>query len=103
MSRPVGAIDEQYPTVSGSGPTPINIAEYERFAKDNLPRNAFGYYSSGANDMITLRENREAFTRLRLMPKVLVDVTNIDTKTTILGDPIASPICIAPSGFSFPK
>lgn len=75
----------------------MNIAEYEKFAKDTLSRNAFGYYASGANDMITLRENREAFSRLRLMPKVLIDVTKVDTHTTVLGERVTSPICIAPT------
>ena len=47
--------------------------------------------------MVTLRENRAAFSRLRLMPRVLVDVSAIDVSTTILGDPVASPICVAPT------
>lgn len=97
MSKPIGPVDEQYPTVFGSGPTPLNVAEYEKYAKDTLPRNAHGYYASGANDMITLRENREAFSRIRLMPKILVDVSKIDTSTTVLGERISSPICIAPT------
>lgn len=79
------------------GPAPLNVAEFERYAKNNMPRNAHGYYASGSNDMITLRENRDAFTRIRLMPKILIDVSAIDTHTTILGKRIASPICIAPS------
>ena len=76
---------------------PVNIAEYERYAKDTLPKNAHDYYASGSNDMITLRENREAFSRLRIIPRILVDVTKIDTSTTILGERVASPICIAPT------
>ena len=59
------------------GPAPVNVAEYEAYAAATLPRNAHGYYASGANDMITLRENRAAFSRLRIMPKILIDVTNI--------------------------
>lgn len=47
--------------------------------------------------MITLRENRDAYSRLRIMPKILIDVSKITTKTTILGDVVDSPICIAPS------
>jgi FMN-dependent dehydrogenase len=58
------------------------VAEYERYAKDTLSRNAHGYYASGSNDMITLRENREAYSRLRLMPKILVDVSSISTGFT---------------------
>lgn len=71
------------------GPAPVNVAEYERYAKSTLPKNAFGYYASGSNDMITLRENRDAFARLRLMPKILVDVSAINTETTILGDKVS--------------
>ncbi len=75
----------------------MNVAEYERYAKEHLPRNAHGYYASGSNDMITLRENRDAFARLRLMPKILIDVTKVNTATTILGERVSSPICIAPT------
>jgi len=80
-----------------AGPAPVNVAEYEAYAKDNMPRIIHGYYASGANDMITLRENRAAFARLRIMPKILVDVTHVNTETTILGDRVASPILVAPS------
>lgn len=80
-----------------TGPAPVNLAEYERYAKNNLPRNANDYYASGSNDMITLRENRDAYSRLRIMPRILIDVSEVDTRTTILGDPVASPICIAPT------
>jgi (S)-2-hydroxy-acid oxidase len=55
----------------------VNVAEYEAYAAAYLPRNAHGYYASGANDMITLRENRAAFSRLRIMPKILIDVSSI--------------------------
>jgi (S)-2-hydroxy-acid oxidase len=79
------------------GPLPVNLAEYERYAKSVLPRNAHDYYASGSNDMVTLRENRSAYSRLRLLPKILIDVSKINTETTILGSKIASPICIAPT------
>jgi len=75
----------------------VNLAEYERYAKNNLPRNAHDYYASGSNDMITLRENRAAYSRLRLMPRILVDVSDISTKTSVLGVNIDSPICVAPT------
>ena len=97
MSVPTGPVDEQYTTPFGSGPMPVNIAEYEKYAQAVLPRNAYGYYASGANDMITLRENRAAFNRLRLMPKILVDVSSINTETTILGEKVSMPIVIAPT------
>jgi (S)-2-hydroxy-acid oxidase len=83
--------------LSFKGPAPVNLAEFERYAKNVLPRNAHDYYASGSNDMITLRENRAAYSRLRLLPRILIDVSSINTKTTILGHQIASPICIAPT------
>ena len=66
-----------------TGPAPLNVAEYERYAADTLSRNAHGYYASGSNDMITLRENRDAYSRLRLMPKILVDVSTVSTGTSL--------------------
>jgi len=97
MAAPVGPVDEQYQLVTGAGPDPCNVAEFERYAQSVLPRNAWGYYASGSNDMITLRENREAFSRLRLMPKILVDVERVNTETTILGDRVSMPLCLAPT------
>jgi len=47
--------------------------------------------------MITLRENRSAFSRLRLLPRVLIDVSKINMETTILGERVSSPICLAPT------
>jgi len=96
-SGPIGPCKEQYPTLAGNGGLPINVAEYERYAKNTLPRNAHDYYASGSNDMITLRENRDAFARLRIIPRALVDVSKIVTETTILGEKVASPILIAPT------
>lgn len=97
MSAPIGPVEEQYQIPAGAGPAPLNVAEYEKYAKDNLPRNAHGYYASGSNDMITLRENRAAYSRLRILPKVLIDVTKVDTETTVLGEKVSSPICVAPT------
>jgi (S)-2-hydroxy-acid oxidase len=53
-----GSASERIKCPSGTGPKPVNVWEFEAFAKATLPKNAFDYYSSGANDMITLRENR---------------------------------------------
>ncbi|CAN0446798.1 unnamed protein product, partial [Hapterophycus canaliculatus] len=41
-----------------SGWEPVNVREFERHAQLMLSKNAFDYYASGANDMVTLRENR---------------------------------------------
>jgi (S)-2-hydroxy-acid oxidase len=81
----------------GAGPAPVNVWEYEAYAKATLPKNAFDYYSSGANDMITLRENRAAFNRLRMRPRALRDVSTVNMKTTVLGDEFDFPILLAPT------
>ena len=54
------------------------------------------YYASGANDEITLRENRAAYERITLLPRMLVDVSVRDMSTTVLGEPVSMPILIAP-------
>lgn len=76
---------------------PINVHDYERLARELLSPGAWAYYSSGADDEVTLREERAAFERLRLLPRVLRGVDNADTRTTVLGSPVSAPILVAPT------
>ena len=78
-------------------PAPVSVDEYEERARERLPRMAFDYYAGGAGEEWTLRENREAFHRWVLRPRVLVDVSERDTSTTVLGTPVAFPILAAPT------
>jgi 4-hydroxymandelate oxidase len=57
---------------------------------------AWDFLAGGAGDEITLAENVAAFRRRRLVPRVLVDVAAIDTRTTILGRQVSLPIAVAP-------
>ncbi|KAJ2488027.1 Hydroxyacid oxidase 1 [Coemansia sp. RSA 2050] len=75
----------------------VNLDDFEQHALRNLDRNALDYYRSGAQDMITLRENQRAFDRMFIRPRVLRDVSAVSLSTSILGERIASPICIAPT------
>ena len=75
---------------------PINLLDYEQLARDKLSKSVYDYYAGGADDGITLRENRVAFERLQLLPRVLVDVSQRDISTTLLGKQIPAPIVIAP-------
>ncbi|GAC1390257.1 MAG: alpha-hydroxy acid oxidase [Ktedonobacteraceae bacterium] len=77
--------------------TPINISEYEALAQTRLEKPVWDYYYGGSDDEITLRANRAAFERIRLRPRFLVDVSTIDTRTTVLGSPLSMPILIAPT------
>jgi isopentenyl diphosphate isomerase/L-lactate dehydrogenase-like FMN-dependent dehydrogenase len=78
---------------------PINVADYERLASEALDAGARGYFAGGAGDERTLRENVEAFRRWQLRPRVLVDVSEVTTSTTVLGEPVAMPILVAPVAF----
>ena len=77
----------------------INLFDYEILAQTCLDMAAWHYYADGSDDEITLRANREAFARIRLLPRVLVDVSKCDTRTTVLGTPIGMPVMIAPTAF----
>src|SRR6185295_12770215 len=76
----------------------VNIADLRRIAQRRLPRAIFDFFDGGAEDETTLRDNCAAFQRVRLLPRVLVDVASVDLKTEIFGKPAALPLAIAPTG-----
>jgi len=76
----------------------FNIEELRKQAKRRLPRAVFDFIDGGAEDESTLRENRAAFSRVRLLRRVLVGVAEVNTETTILGKTAKLPIAIAPTG-----
>jgi isopentenyl diphosphate isomerase/L-lactate dehydrogenase-like FMN-dependent dehydrogenase len=78
---------------------PISVADYERLAAEVLDAGPHGYFAGGAGDERTLRENVAAFARWRLRPRVLVDVGEVTTGTTVLGEPLSMPILVAPVAF----
>jgi len=75
---------------------PVNVWDYERLAEEKLDANAHAYFAGGAGDEVTLRDNVAAFERRKLRPRVLVDVGQVSTATTVLGTKIALPVVIAP-------
>jgi isopentenyl diphosphate isomerase/L-lactate dehydrogenase-like FMN-dependent dehydrogenase len=79
--------------------TYFNVADYEREAERLLDPGAFGYFAGGAGDERTLRENVEAYSRWHLLPRVLVDVSEVATKTTVLGGEVSMPLLVAPTAF----
>lgn len=76
---------------------PVNVNEFQELAKQALPKMYYDYFSGGAEDQFTLKENMEAFKRIIIRPRVLVDVSKLDISTTILGYKTSSPIMIAPT------
>ncbi|XP_039034441.1 peroxisomal (S)-2-hydroxy-acid oxidase GLO4-like [Hibiscus syriacus] len=76
---------------------PVNVSEVQELARRALPRMYYDYYRGGAEDEHTLRENVEAFQRITIWPRILVDVSRTDLSTTVLGYKISAPILIAPT------
>src|SRR3954462_4708362 len=75
---------------------PLNVWDYERMFEQTLDAGAFGYFTGGADDEVTLRDNVAAFRRWRLRPRMLVDVSAAATDTSVLGTPISMPLVVAP-------
>jgi isopentenyl diphosphate isomerase/L-lactate dehydrogenase-like FMN-dependent dehydrogenase len=80
-------------------PEPLNITDLERLAAERTEPGAHGYFAGGAGDERTLLRNAEAFQRWELRPRVLVDVSKISTRTTVLGAELETPILVAPVAF----
>ena len=76
----------------------INIEDLRVLARRRLPRAIFDFFDGGAEDEVTLRANRAAFERVRLLPKVLVNVREVDPSIDLFGKPSSLPLAIAPTG-----
>lgn len=72
----------------------INLFDFEAVASKVMSQQGWAYYSSGAEDEIALRENHSAFHRLWLRPRILVNVSSIDLRSTMLGYPVKMPVYI---------
>jgi L-lactate dehydrogenase (cytochrome) len=72
----------------------FNLLDFEAVAKAVMKKTAWAYYSSAADDEITLRENRSAFQKIWFRPRVLVDVEKVDMSTTMLGTKVDMPFYV---------
>ncbi|OCT93576.1 hypothetical protein XELAEV_18011251mg [Xenopus laevis] len=87
------------PVLGVAGMSLICLADFEAYAKENLPKATWEYYAAGADECYTRDDNLQGFRRIRLRPRMLRDVSVMDTKTTVLGEEISCPIAIAPTAF----
>lgn len=78
---------------------PVNVNEFQELARRSLPKMYYDFYAGGAEDEHTLRENIKAFSRISICPRILVDVSQIDLSTSVLGHHISMPIMIAPTAY----
>lgn len=77
----------------------VSLEDFIPLARQKLTPQAFAYIHGGAADEHTVRWNREALSRIRLRPRVLVDVSQVDTRVTLFGQSLSLPILLAPTAF----
>jgi isopentenyl diphosphate isomerase/L-lactate dehydrogenase-like FMN-dependent dehydrogenase len=76
---------------------PVNVADYELLAEARCEPGYWGYLVGGAGDEVTLRDNEEAFRRHVLRPRMLVDVSEVSARTSVLGAEVSMPLMVAPT------
>ena len=76
----------------------LNIHEFAAAAKEKLEPFNYAYLTGGSDDMRTVARNETAFSAIRIRPRVLVDVRQVDTSVTLFGRQWSSPIALAPVG-----
>lgn len=77
-----------------------SVDDLRRLAKRRLPAGVFDYIDGGAEDERTLGTNSSDFARLEFRPRVLRDVSNLDTSTSMFGVPATMPVILSPTGFT---
>lgn len=81
-------------------PTITNIQDLRALAKKRIPRAIFDYADRGSYDEATINANRRGLQALNLRQRVMVDVSDRSTASTMLGQPVAMPVAIAPTGLT---
>ncbi len=76
----------------------LSLADFEELARNHVSHGAWARVQGAAADEITLRWNREAYEHIRLRPRVLVDVSKLDTRVKLLGQELPFPILLSPTG-----
>ena len=84
---------ERFPSVEEL----VNVFEFEPVCKARVARQAYDFVAGGVDNEWTLRRNREAFDKILLRPRMLVNTSKLDLSLTLFGDKIAFPILIAPT------
>ncbi|NXV74777.1 HAOX2 oxidase, partial [Atlantisia rogersi] len=77
----------------------VCLSDFEAYAKKYLPKIAWDFFAAGADDCSTRDENILAYKRIHFRPRMLQDVSMMDTRTKLLGTEINFPVGIAPTGF----
>ena len=78
----------------------LNIEDLRKIARKKLPKPLFNYIDGGSDDESNVCGNTHAYDKVKLVPEYLVDITDIDLSTTVLGREISMPLFIAPTGMT---
>ena len=78
----------------------VSVDDMRRVAKRRLPRGVFDYIDGAAEDERTMARNVEAFAGYQFEPRVLRDVSDLDTSSTLFGRSMEMPLIIAPTGYT---
>ncbi|MFK4819887.1 L-lactate dehydrogenase [Ochrobactrum quorumnocens] len=81
-------------------PNIVEIADLKRLAQRRVPKMFFDYADSGAWTESTYRANEADFAKIKLRQRVLVDMTNRSLETTMVGEKVAMPVALAPTGLT---
>ena len=87
------------PSLQTVPPGIVTLADHELHAQKLLKANAWAYFSGAAADELTLAANRRSWDALTLWPRVLRKLSGGHTRSTLLGQPLASPILVAPTAY----
>ena len=77
-----------------------DLWDIRKIASRRAPKAVFDYVDGGSGSEITLKRQRDTFARIEFIPRVLVDISHIDTSTTILGMKSDWPFAFGPTGFT---
>jgi L-lactate dehydrogenase (cytochrome) len=81
-------------------PCPATASDWRTLAQQRLPRFLFDYVDGGAGDERTLAANEFAFASVQLRQRVLVDVSQVDTRAQLAGQSSSLPLALAPVGLA---
>jgi 4-hydroxymandelate oxidase len=95
----VGRSKKVAPSENAGALPEADVMQFEPLARKRISPMAYDYLRSGGADEITMRENRLAFEHLRLAPRVLVDVSKIDTRLSLFGCELDFPMLLAPIAY----
>jgi L-lactate dehydrogenase (cytochrome) len=94
--KPQSPDEDKKPTLAAI----INTYDFEEVARKTVPKKVWAFYSSAATDLITRDSNKSSYDRIFFRPRVLRNVTNVNTETKMLGQKMALPLFVAPAAMA---